>query len=241
MTCLVLGASGATGRLLVRDLLDRGEDVRVIVRTPAALPENIREHTRLTVTAASLLDMDAASFAREVEGCTAVASCLGHTLSLRGVLGPPYRLVTRAVRRSCEAIIAAGPKAPVRFVLMNTAGVANSDLDERRSLPERAVFTLLRLVLPPQADNEQAARYLRSTVGGGNSTIECAIVRPDTLTDEEAVSVYTLHASPVRSPLFNAGKTSRINVAHFMAELMTRDDAWQQWKGQSPVIYNAEP
>jgi hypothetical protein len=27
-------------------------------------------------------------------------------------------------------------------------------------------------------------------------------------------------------------------VGHFMADLITEDALWQQWKGQMPVIYN---
>jgi len=32
--------------------------------------------------------------------------------------------------------------------------------------------------------------------------------------------------------------TSRINVANFMAELITDDTLWSTWKGQMPVSYN---
>ena len=32
--------------------------------------------------------------------------------------------------------------------------------------------------------------------------------------------------------------TSRINVAHFMADLITDSDTWNRWKGKMPVIYN---
>ena len=60
----------------------------------------------------------------------------------------------------------------------------------------------------------------------------------DGLTIEEAVTDYEIHASPIRSAIFNAGKTSRINVGHFMANLISDGDLWNKWKGQMPVIYN---
>ena len=47
---------------------------------------------------------------------------------------------------------------------------------------------------------------------------------------------YILHLS--EAPFFNAGKTSRINVGNFMANLINDDDLWNKWKGQMPVIYN---
>jgi nucleoside-diphosphate-sugar epimerase len=239
VTCLVLGATGATGRLLVAQLLDRDQEVRVIVRSAERLPEATRNDPRLTITTASLSELDEATFAEQIDGCSAVASCLGHTLSLRGVLGPPYRLVRDATRRSCEAIVAAGTQIPVRFVLMDTAGVSNRNLGERRSRREGVVVGLLRVLLPPYADSEAAVEYLRVEVGSNNRAIEWAAVRPDTLLNEDAVSPYEVHPSPTRSPLFDAGKTSRINVAHFMAELMTGDEVWQRWKGEMPVIYNS--
>jgi hypothetical protein len=52
------------------------------------------------------------------------------------------------------------------------------------------------------------------------------------------VTEFELHVSPTRSAIFDAGKTSRINVGHFMADLIAEPEIWQQWKGQMPVIYN---
>ncbi len=63
-------------------------------------------------------------------------------------------------------------------------------------------------------------------------------MRPDGLTNEDRVTKFTVHPSPTRSPLFDAGKTSRINVAHFMAELIFDDALWAAWRGKMPVIYN---
>ena len=65
-------------------------------------------------------------------------------------------------------------------------------------------------------------------------------VRPDTLIDEDFLSEYEIYASPVRSALFNPGKTSRINVGNFMARLILENDLWEEWKGKMPVIYNKE-
>jgi nucleoside-diphosphate-sugar epimerase len=239
MTVLVVGASGATGRRLVDQLLDRGERVRAVVRAPEKLPDTLRgRHLLLEVVHASLLELSAREMAQHVSGCTAIASCLGHNLSFRGIFGSPRRLVADATRRLCEAVRATRPDRPVRFVLMNTAGNRNRDLDEPVSLGERSVVGLIRMLLPPQTDNEKAADYLRISVGRNDSAVEWAVVRPDSLVDDESVTGYEVHSSPTRSAIFNAGRTSRVNVAHFMADLITRDDMWKTWQGQMPVIYN---
>lgn len=57
-------------------------------------------------------------------------------------------------------------------------------------------------------------------------------VRPDTLLDEPEVTEYQLFPSPIRSAIFDAGKTSRINVAHFMTELITTNSTWINWQGK---------
>ncbi|MEZ4730775.1 MAG: NAD(P)-binding oxidoreductase [Caldilineaceae bacterium] len=238
MNILIVGASGATGRLLVDQLLEHGQFVKIIVRSPDSLPAAWQGHERLSVIQASLLDLSDAALAEHVQGCDAVASCLGHNLTFKGIFGHPRRLVTEATRRLCTAIKANKPAQPVKFVLMNTVGNRNRDRQEPISLAQQGVIGLLRLLVPPHADNEQAADYLRTELGQQDAEIAWAVVRPDSLLDEKAVTAYDLYPSPIRSAIFDPGKTSRINVAHLMAELITDDTTWRQWQGQMPVIYN---
>lgn len=239
MTTLIVGASGATGRLLVEELLNRGQAVKIVVRSLDSLPETVKGRANLSVIHASILDMSDADMARHVQGCHAVVSCLGHNLTFRGLFGRPRRLVTVATRRLCDAIRANEPSEPVKFVLMNTTGNSNRDLNERISFGQTCVICLLRLLLPPHADNEKAADYLRTNVGQNDPQIEWAAVRPDGLIDDTEVTDYQIHKSPTRSAIFDAGTTSRINVAHFMANLINADTAWNKWQGQMPVIYNS--
>ena len=177
-------------------------------------------------------------FTQYVKGCNAVASCLGHNMSFKGMYGHPRRLVTDAVRRLCGAIKENKPETPVKFVLMNTTGNSNRDLSEQITFGQKCVIWLLRLLLPPHVDNEKAADYLRTKIGQNNSEIEWAAVRPDNLINEDEVTEYEEYPSPIRSAIFDVGATSRINVGHFMTKLITDHDTWIKWKGQMPVIYN---
>jgi len=99
MDALIGGGTGATRRWLVRQLLDRGWAVRGVVRSVDRLPADLRGRDRLTVIEANLLALGDEALAGRVAGCAAVASCLGHNMTFKGVFGPPRRLVTEATRR----------------------------------------------------------------------------------------------------------------------------------------------
>jgi hypothetical protein len=225
----------------VEELLNRGQDVKIVVRSLDSLPEILKRHSKLSVIEASVLDLSDTEMAQHVRGCEAVASCLGHNMSSKGLFGAPRRLVIEVTRRLCNAIKKNEPSEPVKFVLMNTAGNSNRDLNEPISFSQKCVIGLLRLLLPPHLDNEKAADYLRTEIGQKDQMIEWAAVRPDNLTDENGVTDYEVHPSPTRSAIFDAGLTSRINVGHFMADLIMDDDTWNKWKGKMPVIYNTNP
>jgi putative NADH-flavin reductase len=77
MTSLVVGASGATGHLLVEQLLHREHDVRAILRSADILPQSLLDHQCLTVIQTSISDASDTDMAEFVSGCDAVASCLG--------------------------------------------------------------------------------------------------------------------------------------------------------------------
>lgn len=237
-TVLVVGASGATGRWAVKILLDRGLHVRAIVRDHEKIPLELRKYSRLTIIRAAVLEIAEEELTQHMKDCFAVLSFLGHNLSFKGIFGAPRFLVTEAVRRICLAIKNNQPAQPVRFVLMNTAGNSNQDIPEKTSFPHRCVIGLIRLLLPPHRDNEQAADYLRKQISPMDRFVQWTVVRPDTLINENEVSLYDVYPSPSRSAIFNPGKTSRINVAHFMTELVLNDETWKTWKGQMPVIYN---
>jgi nucleoside-diphosphate-sugar epimerase len=238
MTILIVGATGATGKPLVDQLLSAGHRVKVIVRSTNNVPSGWIENKDLVIIQKTISEIDAEELARHLVDCDAVGSCLGHTPNLKGIYGKPRKLVTNAIRMLCEAIILNKPEKPVKLVLMNTVGNRNRDLNEPRSFGERMVTGLLRLLVPPHPDNEKAADYLRVNIGQKNQYAEWAAVRPYNLINHEHVSEYSLAASPIGSAIFDSRKTSRINVSHFMAALMTNESDWKKWKGQMPVIYN---
>jgi putative NADH-flavin reductase len=241
MKTLVVGASGATGKLLVADLLNRDIEVTAIVRRSSSLRSTFKSHLNYHEVSASISEMSDSELSPLLKDCEVVFSCLGHNLSFKGMFGEPKRLVTGAVEKVSRVIEVMKPDKKVKVILMNTTGNSNRDIPEKPPLSQRLVISILRPLLPPHLDNEKASDFLRTSIGQSHSFIEWSAVRPDSLTDEVEVSGYKVHQSPTRNAIFDAGSTSRINVANFMANLATDAALWEQWRGAMPVIYNDEP
>lgn len=240
MTTLVVGANGASGKQLVEQLLSMGQKVKVIIRPTGKTTDTWKNNDKISIIRANISEISVNEMMNYLIDCQSVASCLGHNITLKGIFGKPRKLVTDAVKLLCMAIQKNSPDKPIKFVLMNTTGNRNRDLNESISIGEKLVMGLIRLLVPPQPDNEKAADFLRVSIGQNNKLIDWVAVRPDTLINEDIVNEYELYASPIRSALSNPGKTSRINVGNFMSRLIVENDLWNKWKGQMPVIYNKE-
>ena len=224
MKALVLGASGATGKLVVQQLLKKNIQVRIVVRESAIIPGQISDNKSVEVIKGNINDFEISKINDLVKDCDSVICCLGHNINFKGIFGAPHKLVFNTVLKIIEALLSLNPKP--KFVLMSTTAYTNRKTGEVNTFGEKIVFSLLKVLLPPHKDNMLAADHVA--------------VRPDSLFDEESVGEYEIHNNKIRSPIFNPGKTSRINVSNFMVELVTNDKLWQEWKHKTPVIYNKE-
>ena len=237
---MVLGATGATGSLVITQLLKENKEVLAIVRSAENLPVSVSESNQVQVVEAEIAQMSIDELALMINECSTVISCLGHNLTFKGIYGQPKKLVTQAVEKVYKALQLLPSKKKIKFILMNTTGNRNRDIPEVVPVSQRIVIALIRKLLPPHRDNELASDFLRQKISQDNPLLEWVVVRPDGLSNEGEVSAYDIHASPTRNAIFDAGNTSRINVANFMARLVSDEVLWSHWKGQMPVIYNRE-
>ena len=238
MKILIVGATGATGKLLVNQLLENGHEVKAFARNEKKFSNETINHKNLEIITNTVLDISEEELEKHTKRCDVIVSTLGHNLTFQGMFGNPRQLVTDSIKKLCKVSENTKNK-PVKIILMNTVGCKNEDLKEKKPFVENSVLFLLSSLLPPVSDNEKAANYLRTSVGQNNPNIEWVAVRPDSLINEEETSPYTTHSSPIHT-LFKPGKTSRINVAHFISELISNKEIWFEWKGKMPVIYNKE-
>jgi uncharacterized protein YbjT (DUF2867 family) len=111
---VVLGATGATGRLLVDQALERGHEVVAYVRRPDALAKR----PGLTVVGGELTDRPALTTA--LTGADAVLVAIGPT-GVRGLVGAD--LMQRTLPVVSAAMAAAGVR---RMVLLSAYGVGDT-------------------------------------------------------------------------------------------------------------------
>eukprot|EP00558_Chaetoceros_sp_UNC1202_P004561 CAMPEP_0197235738 /NCGR_PEP_ID=MMETSP1429-20130617/3095_1 /TAXON_ID=49237 /ORGANISM="Chaetoceros sp., Strain UNC1202" /LENGTH=229 /DNA_ID=CAMNT_0042694405 /DNA_START=88 /DNA_END=774 /DNA_ORIENTATION=+ len=226
-TTLVLGGTGATGMRLVEQLIDANQNVRTIVRSKERLHQMIPANDLLTVTEASLVDMEDADFERCMKDCDAVVSCLGHNLTFKGMYRDPL-FVSGVLKRACETIGKIQPSKPTKVILMGSDGVANPDgKDPQRKSSERCIISVVRALVPPHRDNEAAVSYLSDDIGTDDKNIQWVVVRPTDLIQGD-VSSYTTNERP-ECGLFGDGVTTRANVAHFMKDLIMDESKWKEW------------
>ncbi|MBI9097770.1 MAG: SDR family oxidoreductase [Spirochaetaceae bacterium] len=237
MKVLVLGASGATGRLVLIQLIKRQINTRIVIRRNSVLPKEIEENPLLEIVRGNINQMTDSEMSDLLRDCNAVISCLGHNITFKGMFGNPRYLVFDAIRSISETIRETGDNK-IKLILMSTTAYTNTLQGEKDSIGEKIILSLLKLLLPPHRDNIKAADYLIKEIGNDDEKIEWIAVRPDTLINSENESSYHINESPERSPIFNAGITSRINVSHFITELLLNKTLWQKWQCKTPVIYN---
>lgn len=240
---LVIGANGATGRLVVTQMLNEGQEVYAMVRDKNRLPSVISEQSagnkKLSIIENDISVLPIDKLESLIDNCHAVVCCVGHNLTFKGVYGKPFELVTNITNKVTKAIdnIQSKSNKNIKFILMGTAGFQNKENNEEVSFKHSVVVSLLRNLLPPHRDNECAASALEKSARL-QSKVEWVVIRPDSLINESLVSEYTICRAPTRCAIFDPGKTSRINVADFMVKLIMDDKLWQQWRHKMPVIYN---
>ncbi|HEX7122206.1 MAG TPA: SDR family oxidoreductase [Gemmatimonadaceae bacterium] len=191
MNVLIFGASGQTGRAVVREALERGHRVSAFVRDPARL---VVTHPALRVIRGDV--GDATAVAQAVPGHDAVVSTLG--------VGSPLahdQVVIDGVRHILGAMQTAGAR---RLIYQSFIGVSES---------RAAVGFIMRFIAPLPlrheiADHETKEALIRATA------IDWTIVRPPKLTNGPRSSGY--RAGEDLTTWVPVPQLSRADVAHFI-------------------------
>lgn len=124
---LVIGASGATGKLLVAELLNRGIDVFAIVRASSSQKSMFGSYSNYHEVSANISEMSENEITSLLNMCDFIFSCLGHNLTFKGIYGKPRRLVTDVIHKLSQTIESLNSDRKIKIVLMNTTGNSSNE------------------------------------------------------------------------------------------------------------------
>ena len=198
MKILVLGATGATGQLIVRDATASGHYVVALVRAKA----------RCDLPGAEVIEgdvRDEGTLARALDGCDAVVSALGTGMGLREV-----DLLTVATRALVPAMTRAGVR---RLICISALGVGDSRY--HGGFVFDRLFQPL-LLGPAYKDKERQEAAIRA------SALDWVVIRPAMLTNGSPRG--RIRATTDLAGV-HGGKIARADVAQFVVEQLTTD-AW---------------
>jgi putative NADH-flavin reductase len=199
MRLALFGATGPTGRQVLRQAFERGLDVQALVRNPNRLEV---ANPKLSILQGDVLDANAVG--RVIQGSDAVIVALG---------GKPSDKV-RVLETGTKHIVAAMKKhGQKRLIVVTSLGVGDS--------AGQAGFLFEKIIVPLFLKSEFADKLAQEQVVA-SSGLEYVIARPGALTNDAAKGVYeAARKLRVRSP----AKISRADVAHFCLEQL-QDDSW---------------
>lgn len=197
MNILIFGASGPTGRELVRQALAQGHRVGAFVRNPARFAAR---HANLALVVGDVTEQ--AAVEQALRGRDAVVSALGSGQSLR-----QDPALIHGIQNIIQAMGDAGVR---RLVYLSMLGVGGSG--RQLGLVDRylVVPLLLRNVLADHARKEALIK---------RSTLDWVIVRPPRLTNGPQAGKY--RSGPDIRERTLLASIPRADVAEFMLQQLT--------------------
>ncbi|MBB3773327.1 uncharacterized protein YbjT (DUF2867 family) [Angulomicrobium tetraedrale] len=207
MKILVLGATGATGRLIVGKAVAKGYTVVALVRSKAKAAD---------LAGAELVEGDArdtAALTSAIAGCDAVVSSLGTAIS-------PFRKVT-LLSTATRALVGIMAQQNIRRLVCITGLGAGDSRGHGGFFYDRLFLPLmLRTVYEDKDRQEDAIRA---------STLDWIIIRPTVLNDKPARG--GIKALTDLSGV-HGGTIARADVADFVVQQVTAD----MWLRKAPLI-----
>jgi uncharacterized protein YbjT (DUF2867 family) len=207
MKVLLLGATGGTGREIVRESGAQGHSVVALVRSKT---------TATGLSGATLVEGDARDeqvLSHALKGCSGVISSLGTSVS-------PFREVT-LLSEATRALVKAMEGRNVRRLVCITGLGAGDSRGHGGFLFDNLLFPLL--LRKVYADKNRQEDVVRA------SKLDWVLVRPVVLNDKPATG--TVRALADLSGI-HGGAVSRGDVAKFAVQQLT-DDTWLR---RAPLI-----
>ena len=173
MKVAIFGATGGTGRIIIRRALERGYEVTAAARNPSAL---LGGHERLRVVKADVLQPQTLEAVVEDQDAVITSVSVGNALK-------EGRKPTTLFSEGTRNVIAAMKKQGIRrLVCLSSSAVE----------PDPALGIIFGKIMRPLILKEMYADMSRMEREVRSSGLDWIIVRPSTLTDNPASGRYVL-------------------------------------------------
>mmetsp|Transcript_9216 Transcript_9216/g.12763 ORF Transcript_9216/g.12763 Transcript_9216/m.12763 type:complete len:214 (+) Transcript_9216:63-704(+) len=169
MIITVLGATGGTGRHFVKRALKEGQSLRLIVRSPAKLPEEVKNSKNVEIFEGSFTDLDLVD--RAIKGSDAVVSMArgGGKITMESLI---------------TSVVGSMRKHGVKKIFYQ-AGALSAQADSwpapSMMLARYVLLPLFKGVYGLGADNEKVIAFLDKC-----DDLDWIITRPGLIVDEES-------------------------------------------------------
>ena len=200
MKVAIFGATGGTGRIMIRKALERGQEVTAAARNPSAL---LGGHERLRVVQADVMQPQTLEAVVEDQDAVITSVSVGNALK-------EGRKPTTLFSEGTRNMIAAMKKQGIRrLVCLSSSAVE----------PDPALGIIFGKIMRPLLFKEMYADMSRMEREVRSSGLDWIIVRPSTLTDDPASGRYILGIDRIPE----GGRIPREDVAEFTLDQLDDD------------------
>lgn len=207
----MFGATGGTGKQVVKQALEIGYHVTVIIRNPAAFDI---QHHELEIIKGDVLQ--SSTFENELTGKDAVISCLGSGTSTKP---------TRVYSAGIENIISAMNKAGIRRLMCISAGALYTNKEMGFFIRTLTKLVLQKILKEPYADMRIMGTKVEKT------HLDWTILRPARLTNKLLTGKYRVAVNSHNKRPFSI---SRADLAEYMLNSI---DTPQNFKAKVEIAY----
>jgi len=214
MQILILGGTGPSGILLIREALAASHSVVVYARSPQKLPDDLSSHQSVTIIKGELTEEEKLSSA--IIGVDAILSALGP-------MGPSHPSDTPLARAYATVIREMKKHGVKRLIALGTASI--KDENDKFSIIYTALITAVSLFANTAYKDIIAIGETIRTEGDG---IDWTIVRVPLLTDRQEREVVAGYVGDGKVGV----RLARLGFAAFVMEEVVKNE----WVGKAPLL-----
>ncbi|KAF7971843.1 hypothetical protein HWV62_19865 [Athelia sp. TMB] len=221
MRVLVLGGTGPSGVLIIRELLAVDHTVVVYARSPDKLPEDILSHRLVIIIKGTFEESDDSSLLKAMEGVHAVLSALGPTTDLKKA---PFYPSNTPLATAYTRIISTMHKMDVkRLIALGTASI--KDPNDKFNF---AFWVLVNGVKTVAYNAYKDVVAIGDTIRGDGKDLLWTIVRVPLLTSADT-------KEQIAGYVGDGKVTTSLPRAAFAAFVMTELEK-NEWVRKAPLV-----